>query len=104
MSCAERSTLKHEGRCIGWKSLVEPPVGSGTSHGEVIELQEGGIGEIDGVSGAAHALVDDSGGGRLAGCLALDRDRLAAVRVAVGLSSHELPWKSHNVLGISVAG
>ena len=100
----ERSTLKHEGRCIGCRSLIEPPVSSCTSYGEIVKVQEGRVGEIDSVANAAHALVDDSGGGLLAGCLALNCDRLAAVWVTVRLSAHQLMGKGNDVLGVSVAG
>ena len=104
MLCAERSTLKHESRCIGYSSLVEPPLSSCASYREIVKFQEGGVREIDSVARAAHALVDDGGGGGLTGCLALNCDRLAAVWVAIGLSAHQFMGKSNDLLSVSVVG
>lgn len=84
----QRSTLSMKDHPLNIENLVEPPLGGSTSDREIIEVEERGVGEIDGIAYAAHALVDDFRGGGLAGCSALDCDHLAAVWVAVGLCAH----------------
>lgn len=78
----------------------EVPGGLGTADGLAGELVEDGRRQVDGVAIAAHALVDDGGGGGLAGALALDGDGAAAVGVAVGLLAHEGVREGDDVLRV----
>jgi hypothetical protein len=73
--------LQNKGRDI--VDLVEPPRGPGTSHGETIELKERRVREIDGISIAAHALIDNRRSSSLTSRGTLDCNILAAVWVAV---------------------
>lgn len=83
-------------------SLVEPPGGSRTADVELGELEEGCVGEIDGVAFAAHALVHYGCGGGLA--TLLDSDGLATVWVTVGLSSHHSDWESNDFVDATIGG
>ena len=63
-------------------------MGSGAADGLAVKLIESAMRQIDGVAGAAHALVDDSSGGGLARRVTRDGDSAATVRVAIGLLTH----------------
>lgn len=84
------------------ESLVEPPLGGGTTDIELSELEESRVGEIDGVAFAAHALVYHGSGGGLAALL--DGDGLTAVWVAVGLSTHHSDWESDDFVDAAIGG
>lgn len=72
--------------------------------GEIIQLEEGCVGQIDGILFTAHALVHDRCCGRFACGCAGDCDSLAAVWVGVGQITHEAMGKSNNILGIPITG
>lgn len=66
----------------------------------VAKLSEGGIGEIDGVTGTTHALVPHDGFARL--IAPRDGDFLAAVRIVVGSRAHEFMRECHDMLDLTI--
>jgi hypothetical protein len=97
-----RSTLpsKTNAPCAAEDLVAEVPGGTGSAYGLVGQSTEGGGGQIDGVTIAAIALVDNFCGGGLAAGVGLDGDHPAAVRVVIGFSSHELKGKGNDALAI----
>lgn len=85
------------------ESLVEPPLNTGdASFAGIGEGFEENLGEVDGFAGAAHALIDHGGGGRLA--VKFDRDGFPAVRVAVALGTHHPVRQCDDVVRLPVVG
>lgn len=70
-------------RTDGFRPLIEVPFSGGAANREIVQLAEGFVGEIDGISLTTHAFVDHSCRGGLSSCVTGDCYSLAAVRVAV---------------------
>lgn len=89
-------------RSPGVEYLVEPPLDlSATGSQRAEELEEGGLGHVDGLGLAAHALVADGANNFLA--VGADGDGLTAHGVAVGLGAHEEVRKGDNVVRVVLA-
>lgn len=85
--------------------VVEPPLHvahAAQVQSTIAQLAEERLNEVDASISATTTLIANDSRSSRAVSRIVDGDALAAVRVAIALSTHELPGKSDPVLGVSI--